>query len=150
MPRPDQETNMTSRFEHLLIDIATHELGARPDADVIAKIHDILEEDGLDSDDQVPEWIGHMFQSLHDRKPVPLRDQPDPTTDADVGEFFADLQAVDAFDCHDHGEWVRIRLPRHGMLGFFSVENACYTVEKLDDVPDDGASDLSAAKLYDR
>jgi len=36
------------------------------------------------------------------------------------------------------------------MLGFFSVENAYYTTVKLDDVADDGASDLSAAKLYDR
>jgi len=141
---------MTSRFEHLLIDIAAHELGERPDADVIEQIHNILEEDGLDHADQVPEWISDLFQSLHDREPIPVRDQPDPTTDADVGEFFADLQSVEAFDCYDHGEWVRIRLPRHGMLGFFSVENAYYTTVKLDDVADDGASDLSAAKLYDR
>jgi len=141
---------MTSRFEHLLIDIAAHELGHRPDAEAKARIHEILQDDGLDQDDQVPEWIGHLFQSLHDREAIPVRDQPDPTTDADVGEFFADLQSIDAFDCYDHGEWVRIRLPRHGMLGFFSTEHAYYTAEKLDDVADDGASDLSAAKLYDR
>lgn len=141
---------MTSRFEQLLTDIAADELGTRPDAEVIAQIRTILEDDGLDRDDEVPEWIATLFQALHDREPLPVREQPDPTTDADVTEFFADLQGVEAFDCYDHGEWVRIRLPRHGMLGFFSLQHAYFTAARLDDISDDGANDLSVAKNHER
>ena len=111
---------------------------------------DPLFADGLDVDDQVPDWIMTLFQSLSDREPLPIRDQPDPTTDADVTEFFADLQDVEAFDCYDFGEWVRIRLPRHGMLGFFSRQFAYFTTARLDQVADDAKSDISEAKILDR
>lgn len=91
-----------------------------------------------------------LFQSLSDREPLPVQEQPEPTTDADITEFFADLEDVEAFDCYDFGEWVRIRLPRHGMLGFFSRQFAYFTTARLDQVFDDAKSDISEAKILDR
>ena len=91
-----------------------------------------------------------IFQSLSNREPRPNQEQPDPTSDADITEFFADLQDVEAFDCYDFGEWVRIRLPRHGMLGFFSRQFAHFTTARLDQVAADAESDISEAKILDR
>src|SRR3954465_4222446 len=150
MPPPEEEAATVSRFEQLLIDIVTDELGDPVDAAVVARIRTILLDDGLDSDDQVPGWIFELFQSLRDQQTLEVREQPDPSTDADITEFFSDLQDVAPFDCYDHGEWARIRLSRHGMLGFFSRQDAFYTTAKLDDVADDGLSDISNAKMQER
>jgi hypothetical protein len=144
----DDQSEVNSRFEELLLDIVAFETGDDPSDDVVEQIKTILDDDGLDTDDEVPEWIARFFRALHTRRPIPGEEQPERSTDAEIIEFFADLQDVEAFDCYDHGEWVRVRLPRHGMLGFFSVQHAYFTVVALDDVPDDAGSDLSVAKTY--
>ena len=150
MPPSYEPTTEPSRFETLLRKIVLDETGSEPEERVVEQIREILFADGLNDDDQVPDWIMTLFQSLSDREPLPIRDQPDPTTDADVMEFFADLQDVEAFDCYDFGEWVRIRLPRHGMLGFFSVQDAYFTTARLDQIAEDTKSDISEAKVLNR
>lgn len=150
MQPPDDQPAASSRFEQLLTVIMTDETGAAPQDDVVEELRELLFANGLDTDDQVPEWITTLFESLRDREPLPIREQPDRTTDADLTGFFADLQDVDVFDCYDYGEWVRIRLPNHGMLGFFSRQHAYFTTARLDEVPDDAKSDLSEAKILHR
>jgi hypothetical protein len=146
---------MSSTFAFILRDILHTELGAAPSADQLAEVQTLLEENHLDTDANVPAWLRLFFTALHDREPLALRPRPDEKTDGDVadgdvGEFLAALTDLAPFDCYDYGEWVRVRLPRHGMLGFISVERAAYTVVPLSGVPDDGQSDLSRAKMLDR
>ena len=148
MPPSPEPTTDLSRFTTLLRKIVVDETGSEPAERVVEQIREILSANGLDV--QVPDWIMTLFQSLSDREPLPIQEQPEPTTDADITEFFADLEDVEAFDCYDFGEWVRIRLPRHGMLGFFSRQFAYFTTARLDQVFDDAKSDISEAKILDR
>jgi len=141
MPPSPEPTTDLSRFTTLLRKIVVDETGSEPAERVVEQIREI-------SSTPVPDWIMTLFQSLSDREPLPI--QPEPTTDADITEFFADLEDVEAFDCYDFGEWVRIRLPRHGMLGFFSRQFAYFTTARLDQVFDDAKSDISEAKILDR
>ena len=71
-----------SRFETLLRKIVLDETGSEPEERVVEQVREILLADGLSVDDQVPDWIMTLFQSLSDREPLPIQDQPDPTTDA--------------------------------------------------------------------
>jgi hypothetical protein len=150
MPPPETGVPEMSEFEKLLVDILAHELDETPDDDTIEQLRKILAEDGMDSDEEVPDWIMMLFESLRSREPIEVHDQPDPSTEAEIDEFFTDLEDIAAFDTYDHGEWVRIRLPRHGMLGFFSRQFAFFSTYRLDDVSDDGLSDVSDAKMYER
>ena len=150
MPPSPEPTTDLSRFTTLLRKIVVDETGSEPAERVVEQIREILSANGLDVDTGVPDWIMTLFQSLSDREPLPIQEQPEPTTDADITEFFADLEDVEAFDCYDFGEWVRIRLPRHGMLGFFSRQFAYFTTARLDQVADDAKSDISEAKILDR
>jgi hypothetical protein len=145
MPPSPEPTTDLSRFTTLLRKIVVDETGSEPAERVVEQIREI-------SSTPVPDWIMTLFQSLSDREPLPIQEQPEPTTDADIteSEFFADLEDVEAFDCYDFGEWVRIRLPRHGMLGFFSRQFAYFTTARLDQVLDDAKSDISEAKILDR
>jgi len=141
---------MSAPFETLLRDIAQEELGETPGADFLAELQAVLEENHLDTESNVPAWLKQFFTALHHRQSLPLTPEPDEQTEAEVGEFFASLQALAPFDCLDDGEWMRVRLSQHSMLGFVSVERGAYLVTPLSQVPDDGKSDLSRAKLLDR
>lgn len=141
---PDPATEL----EGILHDIVATETGDAVGPDVASAIRELLFEDGMDTEEQTPEWITEFFRALRDRQPLEVTPQPDATTDAEVSEFFYDLQQIESLDCYDHGEWVRVKLPKHGMLGLFSIQFAYYTVVRLDDVDDSGDSDLSAAKIH--
>ena len=141
---------MTTPFEKLLCAIADGELNENPGPNFLAEIQTILNENKLDIETNVPSWLMQFFSALHRREALPLTPEPDEPSEGEIGEFFASLTALPAFDCLDYGEWIRVRLPRHGMLGFVSVERGAYLVIPLSQVPDDGKSDLSRAKLMDR
>ena len=61
-----------------------------------------------------------------------------------------DLQDLPVFDCFDYGEWIRLRLSNHDVLGIISIEFNFYQVEKLSVVSVDGLSDISQAKILNR
>lgn len=138
----------TTELETILLDIVAAETGAPVDDATAGTVREILFEAGMDTDAEVPAWITTFFTALRDRAPLPVSEQPASTTDAAVSEFFYDLQQLPALDCYDHGEWVRVRLPNHGMLGVYSIQYAYYTVVPLSEIDDSGDSDLSAAKIH--
>ena len=141
---------MTNRFEHILREILAVELGQAAGPELLDELHTLLEENRLDQAANVPGWLLQFFSALQRRQALPYTPQPDEETDADVGEFFACLENLAPFDCLDYGEWMRVRLARHGMLGFISRTQGAYLVTPLDQVPDDRVSDLSQAKLLER
>lgn len=138
----------TTELETILLDIVAAETGAPVDDQTAGTVREILFEAGMDTDAEVPAWVTTFFTALRDRSALPVSEQPASTTDAEVSEFFYDLQQLPALDCYDHGEWVRVRLPNHGMLGVYSIQYAYYTVVPLSEIDDSGDSDLSAAKIH--
>lgn len=141
---------MTHGLEEIICAIVAFEQGQAVSAAQIEEIHTILEECNLDAPEHVPGWVHALFTALRDGQSILPTPCPDQRTVGNVGELFASLADVDALDCLDYGEWVRFRLHRRGMLGFYSLEHDFYAVLPLAEIPDDGKSDLSDAKLYNR
>lgn len=148
----DSATVAGSRLERLLSDIMAREQGTKTLTKLDSRrLRDVLEDNGFESDANVPAWLSDLFRALWARTSAPVADYSLPTEgDGDVGELFVGLTQFEGLDCYDHGEWVRLRLARAGMLGFVSVQHNHYCVEKLAAVPDVGGSDLSDAKMFQR
>ena len=114
------------------------------------RLSEILSDNGFEKDADVPEWLMSFFTALKTKEsfgPTPLHESQ---TKADIWEFFCDLQDLPVFDCFDYGEWIRLRLPNHDILGIISIEFNFYQVAKLSVVPVDGLSDISQAKILNR
>ncbi len=142
---------MKSDFEQLLRQIVQHELDeAVTDSPILEDIHTILYENGMERNENIPSWLIIFFKALRNSESVEISPRPASQPPADVGEFFSALQSILALDCYDYGEWVRVRLPKHGMLGFLSIEHGYYQVARLAEIPEDGLSDISAAKMLNR
>ncbi len=138
---------MNSAFEELLREIITKEAGNAIRSATEEKLSQILVDNDFEQNEDTPEWLVLFFSSLRDKlliEPQPLHVTQ---TKADVWEFFSDLQELEVFDCLDYGEWIRIRLSKHDMLGFISIEHGFFQVEKLSSIPEDGLNDLPEAKL---
>ncbi|GBO53351.1 hypothetical protein APA_1258 [Pseudanabaena sp. lw0831] len=142
---------MKSDFEQLLRQIVQHELDEDlTDSPILEDIHTILTENGMERDENIPSWLINFFSALRNSESLGISPQTASQPPVYVGEFFSALQSILALDCYDYGEWVRVRLPKHGMLGFLSIEHAYYQVARLTEIPEDGLSDISAAKMLNR
>lgn len=135
-----------TELEKTLLAIASEETGGDVDDGLREKIHLILDESDMENDDAVPPWLLQFFTGLLERQTVPVTELPATAEDQGlVWEFFNCLQDISVFDCYDFGEWVRVRLPRLGMLGIISIEHSYYRVVPLAEVEGD-QGDLADAK----
>ncbi len=134
-----------SEFSELLLKIARAETKSSAHPGTAEQIKVVLEENGLDQDNCVPPWLLHFFKALSNKQPLPVTELPATQSgQGEVWELFSSLQKIDAFDCLDYGEWTRIRLAEHAMLGLVSVEHSYYRVDRLHEIPDN-QGDLSRA-----
>lgn len=141
---------MSSSLEEMLADIAAAELDGDPVDEVREQVRAVVDDASLEFDDAVPPWLHQFFRALRDRQtiePTPLPERRD--DDGDVWELFPALEEVEPFDCLDHGEWIRLRLRRLGMLGLISIEHNYFRVLPLADVTTD-RGDLHDAATLDR
>ena len=141
---------MALLFKKLLEEILTNESGENIESVAYERLSEILSDNGFEKDADVPEWLMSFFTALKTKEsfgPTPL---PETQTEADVWEFFCDLQDLTVLDCFDYGEWIRLRLPNHDILGIISIEHNFYQVKKLSVISVDGLSDISQAKILNR
>jgi len=141
---------MNLTFEKLLHEIIINESGEEIQPVTKNKLSLFLSNNDFEKDEDVPEWLMVFFFALKNKLSIEPNPLSKAQTKADVWEFFCDLQDLAELGCFDYGEWIRVRLPKHNMLGFISIEHSFYQTEKLSNISDDGLSDISEAKILNQ
>lgn len=103
-----------------------------PDEESIEEVDDILENNYLNDDENVPSWLTDMFRALIEERAV----QPSPLTTA-VGDdgsptnFLVELQDLLDMEWVEYGEYFLMQFPSIGFEAKVSAEENTYAVRKL-------------------
>ncbi|NET58319.1 MAG: hypothetical protein F6K47_19830 [Symploca sp. SIO2E6] len=133
-----------------LIEKLYHQVnGAEPDKNAKTMINELVESNGLASDEFSSSWLVHFFELLLEAKSTDKidinYDKEKKADGEDIFNFLAELEDVIKMECYDSGEEIEMIFRSLGVYALISVESGFYQIQSAD-APD--CASYAAEKLF--
>ncbi len=122
----------TQSLRALLLELMKLVNERTPDADSIEEADDILENNYLDEDDNVPTWLLDMFQALVEQRQASTTPMTtDSGENASPTNFLVEIQDLLDMVWVEYGEYFLMQFPAIGLEAKVSAEENAYSVRKI-------------------